>query len=131
MDDTRAAASETFRDLLRPLLALADEHPDASEVFVDGEEIRLSFGDRRMRYGFADFAGLRPRHVEAAGQAAAVFAGLEFGPIPRPCPCSRSRSRPTCASPTPARRPPSAGTSPSASCAPAGSRSTTTSTRAS
>ena len=67
---------------MRPLLALADEHPDASEVFVDGEEIRLSFGDRRMRHGFADFAGLRPRHVEAAGQAAAVFAGLEFGPHP-------------------------------------------------
>ena len=48
MDDTREAASETFRDLMRPLLALAEEHPTASELFIDGEEIRLSFGDEEF-----------------------------------------------------------------------------------
>jgi type IV secretion system protein TrbB len=33
-------------------------------------------------FGYADFPGLTPRAVQAAGAAAAVFAGVELGPSP-------------------------------------------------
>ena len=81
-DDPRGTAEQAFRERMRPLLALADEHAEASELFIDGEDIRLAFGDQRRRFGYADFPGLTPRAVQAAGAAAAVFAGVEFGPHP-------------------------------------------------
>lgn len=80
VDDPRLEAERAFRERMRPLIALADEHPDASEVFVDGRDIRLSFGDERRLFRYTDFPGLTPRAVQAAGAAAAVFAGVEFGP---------------------------------------------------
>lgn len=81
-DDVRHSAELAFRERMAPLIALGDAYPDASEVFIDGEEIRLSFGERRQRFGYADFPGLTPRAVQAAGAAAAVFAGIEFGSQP-------------------------------------------------
>ncbi len=81
-DDPRGPAERAFRERMQPLLALADQHPDASEVFIDGEDIRLSFGDERRRFRYADFPALTPRAVQAAGAAAAVFAGVQFGPHP-------------------------------------------------
>ncbi len=54
----------------------------ASDVFVDGDVIRLSFGEERRVFGYADFPGLTPRAVQAAAAAAAVFAGIELGPQP-------------------------------------------------
>lgn len=79
IDDPRVDAERAFRERMRPLLTLADEHPTATEVFVDGGDIRLSFGDERRLFGYADFPGLTPRSVQAAGATAAVFAGVEFG----------------------------------------------------
>ena len=81
-DDPRAIAEAVFRDRLGPVLALAERHPDATDVFIDGDAIRVSLGDERLLFGYADFPGLTPRAVEAAGAAAAVFAGVEFGPSP-------------------------------------------------
>jgi type IV secretion system protein TrbB len=81
-DDPRAVAEAVFRERLGPVLALAERHPDATDVFIDGDAIRLSLGDERLLFGFGDFPGLTPRAVEAAGAAAAVFAGAEFGPVP-------------------------------------------------
>jgi type II/IV secretion system protein len=81
-DDPRAVAEAVFRERLGPVLALAERHPDATDVFIDGDAIRLSLGDERLLFGFGDFPGLTPRAVEAAGAAAAVFAGVEFGPRP-------------------------------------------------
>src|SRR4051794_7299045 len=80
--DPRAIAEAVFRDRLGPVLALAERHPDATDVFIDGDAIRVSLGDQRLLFGYADFPGLTPRAVEAAGAAAAVFAGVEFGPSP-------------------------------------------------
>src|SRR3954470_22626483 len=80
--DPRAIAEAVFRDRLGPVLALAERPPDATDVFIDGDAIRLSSGDQRLPFGYADFPGLTPRAVEAAGAAAAVFAGVEFGPSP-------------------------------------------------
>lgn len=78
--DPRAVAEAVFRERLAPLLALADEHPDATELCVDGDEIRLDLGDAWLERRFGDFPGLTPGAVRAAGAAAAVFAGVEFGP---------------------------------------------------
>ncbi len=78
----RASAERAFRERMAPLLTLAAEHPDASEVFVDADTIRLSFGEERRVFGYGDFPGLTPRAVQAAAAAAAVFAGIEFGPQP-------------------------------------------------
>src|SRR3954453_1289937 len=80
--DPRAIAEAVFRDRLGPVLALAERHPDATDVFIDGDAIRLSLGDERRLFGFEDFPGLTPPGVGAAGAAAAVFAGVEFGPSP-------------------------------------------------
>ena len=118
-DDPRGPAERAFRERMQPLLALADQHPDASELFIDGEDIRLSFGDQRRRFRYADFPGLSPRAVQAAGAAAAVFAGVQFGPNPPALPLISVRSRPISASPTSSRRQPTTGMWPSASCAPA------------
>ena len=73
-----------FRERLGPVLALAERYPDATDVFIDGDAIRLSLGDERLAVRLsAEFPGLTPRAVEAAGAAAAaVFAGVEFGPSP-------------------------------------------------
>src|SRR4051794_36211116 len=79
--DPRAIAEAVFRDRLGPVLALAERHPDATDVFIDGDAIRVSLGDQRLLFGYADFPGLTPRAVEAAGAAAAVFAGVEFAGV--------------------------------------------------
>jgi type IV secretion system protein VirB11 len=81
-DDAREAARRSFLAQMEPLLALGREHPTASELFIDGEAIRLSFGDREQLYAFADFPGLTPRAVQGAGRNAAVFADVRFGPHP-------------------------------------------------
>jgi hypothetical protein len=62
-----------------PLLALAQTHPDATDLFADGKD---QAGLRRHAawYALADSRGLTPRAVEAAGTAAAVFIRVEFGP---------------------------------------------------
>ena len=78
----RTAAERAFRANLAPLLALADAYPDASEVFIDGDQIRLADGHERQVFSFGNFPGLTPQSVAAAGAAAAVFAGVEFGPHP-------------------------------------------------
>src|SRR3954454_21447394 len=80
--DPRAIAEAVFRDRLGPVLALAERYPDATDVFIDGDAIRVSLGDQRLLFGYADFPSLTPRVVEAAGAAAAVFAGVGFGPGP-------------------------------------------------
>lgn len=82
MLERREEAGLTFRKLLRPLLELGDRHEDATEIFIDGSEIRLSWGERRQLFRFDDFPGLTERAVQAAGAAAAVFADVEFGPRP-------------------------------------------------
>lgn len=81
-DDPRAVAEAVFRERLGPVLALAGRYPDATDVFIDGDAIRISLGDERLVLGYADFPGLTARAVQAAGAAAAVFAGVEFGPSP-------------------------------------------------
>ena len=78
--DARGEAEAAFRDRLRPIIELGAQYPDASDVFVDGERITVALGHERLRFGYADFPGLTPRMVQAAGSAAAVFAGVEFGP---------------------------------------------------
>ena len=40
-DDPRAVAEAVFRERLGPVLALAERHPDATDVFIDGDAIRL------------------------------------------------------------------------------------------
>ena len=82
LTDPWVAAEAACRDRLRPIIDLGARHPDATDVFIDGDAIRVSLGDQRLRFGYADFPGLTPRAVEAAGAAAAVFAGVEFGPSP-------------------------------------------------
>jgi len=74
----REAAVERFRALLAPLLALAARHPDATELLVDGGELRLDTGDRVVRVP-RDACPWDERAVRAAVDAAAVFAGAEFG----------------------------------------------------
>ena len=44
-DDPRGPAERAFRERMQPLLALADQHPDATELLIDGDDISLSFGD--------------------------------------------------------------------------------------
>src|SRR3954470_4832400 len=80
--DPRAIAEAVFRDRLGPVLALAERPPDATDVFIDGDAIRVSLGDQRLLFGYADFPGLTPRAVEAAGAAAAVFDGGGVGARP-------------------------------------------------
>lgn len=84
MDDQRKAAEQVFRDRMAPFLALGEEHQDATEIFIDGDEIRLSWGDRKQRIEWDDprMRGASIRSVQAAANAAAVFAGVEFGPMP-------------------------------------------------
>ena len=79
--DPRAVAEEVFRDRLGPVLVLAERYPDASDVFIDGDTVRVCLGDERLALPISEF-GLTRRAVEAAGAAAAVFAGVEFGPSP-------------------------------------------------
>ena len=78
--DPRLAAETAFRERLQPILELGSRYPEASDVFIDGDRITVSLGHHRLDFGYTDFPGLTPRHVEAAGLAAAVFAGVEFGP---------------------------------------------------
>ena len=80
LTDPRAAAEAACRDRLRPIIDLGARYPEASDVFIDGKRITLSFGHARLRLDYADLPGLTPRTVQAAGLAAAVFAGVEFGP---------------------------------------------------
>jgi len=80
LTDPRAAAEAACRDRLRPIIDLGARYPEASDVFIDGERITLSFGHERLRLDYADLPDLTPRTVQAAGLAAAVFAGVEFGP---------------------------------------------------
>lgn len=82
MFDRREEAGRTFRRLMAPLLALGDAHPDSSDLFIDGDQIRLSWGYREELYGFDRFPGLTPGKIRAACDAAAVFADEEFGPRP-------------------------------------------------
>jgi hypothetical protein len=81
--------------------------------------------------GYWDFLGLTPRAVRAAPAAAAVFAGIEFGPQPLPCLCSRSGLHPISASASWHRQWLTAGISPIASWAPASWPSMTMSAKAS
>ena len=80
LSDPRLAAETAFRERLQPILELGSRYPQASDVFIVGDRITLSLGHERLGYTYADFPGFSPRHVEAAGLAAAVFAGIEFGP---------------------------------------------------
>ena len=82
MIDRRDIAQGAFRANLGPLLALGEEHPRAEEVFVDGDRIRLSFGDTKRTFAWGDFPGLAPDAVAAAAQNAAVYAETEFGSVP-------------------------------------------------
>lgn len=79
-DDAREMAGQSFAQQLAPLLQLAVEHPTSEELWIDGDEIRLSFGDRETLYSFDDFPGVDRRKVQAAGRNAAVFADVPFGP---------------------------------------------------
>lgn len=78
----REQAEAIFRRNLAPLLALGEEHADAEEIFVDGDRIRLSFGDWKRTYTWSDFPGLDEGAIQAAAQNAAVFAEQEFGSVP-------------------------------------------------
>src|SRR3954454_4893727 len=86
--DPRAIAEAVFRDRLGPVLALAERHPDATDVFIYGDAIRVSLGDQRLLFGYADFPGLTPRAGEAPGAAAAASAGGASGPRPPALPVS-------------------------------------------
>ena len=127
--DPRAVAEEVFRDRLGPVLVLAERYPDASDVFIDGDTVRVCLGDERLALPISEF-GLTRRAVEAAGAAAAVFAGVEFGPSPPARPLISVKIPPACGSPSSGRPPPTAGTSTSASSARGRSPSTTTCARA-
>jgi type IV secretion system protein VirB11 len=67
---------------MAPLIRLGIENEDASEVFVDGDQIVLSFGRERRRFRYADFPTLAPEDVRAAAKSAAVFGDVEFGSQP-------------------------------------------------
>jgi hypothetical protein len=62
-----------------PLLALAETHPDATDLFADGED-QAGLRRHAAGYALADPPGLTLRAVEAACTAAAVFASVEFSP---------------------------------------------------
>jgi type IV secretion system protein TrbB len=74
----REAAARRFRELLGPLLALADGYPGATEILLDGDELRIDTGDRVVRVT-PDEHRCDERAARAAVDAAAVFAGAEFG----------------------------------------------------
>lgn len=82
MDDARRTAEETFRELMAPLLELADKYPNSTEVFIDGDEIEFVDAGKTRPFTFDQFPSLTPQTVQAAAMAAAVFAGVEFGPRP-------------------------------------------------
>lgn len=77
-DVLREAALQRFRSLMAPLLALAAPYPDATEILLDGDELRIDTGDRLLRLPPEQYRGHEPS-LRAAIDAAAVFAGAEFG----------------------------------------------------
>ena len=70
-------AEQVFRGTLAPLLALADEHPNATELCIDGPMAKLNLGNEWLCLD--DLLGLKPKHIEAAAYAAASFANKQFG----------------------------------------------------
>jgi type IV secretory pathway ATPase VirB11/archaellum biosynthesis ATPase len=77
--DPREHAGHVFRETMDPILLLAEQYPDATEVCIDGATVKLDLGNEWQRYRLGDFV-MSLRDIEAAARAAAVFAGLEFGP---------------------------------------------------
>jgi type IV secretion system protein VirB11 len=77
--DLREVAARAFRDRLAPLLEAAARYPEATEILVDGDELRIDTGERMVRLEPADLPRFSECHVRAAVDAAAVFAGVEFG----------------------------------------------------
>jgi Flp pilus assembly CpaF family ATPase len=77
--DLRQVAAQAFRDRLAPLLEAANRWPEATEVLVDGDELRIDIGERVVRLDRADLPRFSERDIRAAVDAAAVFAGVEFG----------------------------------------------------
>jgi Flp pilus assembly CpaF family ATPase len=77
--DLRQAAARAFRERLAPLLEAAARYPDATEILVDGDELRIDAGDRMVRLEPADLPRFSEAHIRAAIDAAAVFAGVELG----------------------------------------------------
>lgn len=72
-------AEELFRSTMAPVLALADTYPDATDLCIDGDKVKLDCGDHWERWTLAKF-GLDHRVVEGACSNAAVAAGKQLGP---------------------------------------------------
>lgn len=77
--DLREVAAKAFRDRLGPLLEAVAHYPDATEILVDGDELRIDTGERMVRLDAADLPAFGELDIRAAVDAAAVFAGVEFG----------------------------------------------------
>lgn len=78
--DPRAAAERSFMEAMAPVLTFARGIENCTDVFVDGNRIGISNGDKVERYSFADFPGFTAGSVRAACASAAVYDGVEFGP---------------------------------------------------
>ena len=106
-DDPRGPAERAFRERMQPLLALADQRPDASELFIDGEERPPLFGGERQRFRYADLPGLFP--VRSRPRGCPPSSPASSWPGPAALPLISVRSRPICASPTSGRPRPTTG----------------------
>jgi len=76
LTDPRVAAEAAFRDRLRPIIDLGARYPEASDVFIDGERITLSFGHERLRLDYADLPGLIRLPDDAFGRRCRRRCGL-------------------------------------------------------
>jgi len=77
--ELREVAAQAFRERLAPLLNATARWPTATEVLVDGDEVRIDTGDRIVQLQPADLQDITGWTIRAAIDAAAVFAGVEFG----------------------------------------------------
>ena len=77
--DLREVAAQAFRERLAPLFEAAAPWPNATEVLVDGDEVRVDTGDHMVQLEPGKLRGVVEHHIRAAIDAAAVFAGVEFG----------------------------------------------------
>jgi type IV secretion system protein VirB11 len=78
--DPRASSERSFMEAMKPVLNVARAVENCSDVFIDGNRISISDGDKVERYSFADFPGFTAGSVRAACNSAATYADVEFGP---------------------------------------------------
>jgi type IV secretory pathway ATPase VirB11/archaellum biosynthesis ATPase len=78
--DRRTSPRDQFYQSMRPLLDVVTQVSNVTDVYIDGELISVAAGGEVVRYGYRDFPGFTFRSVQAGALAAAVYAGVQFGP---------------------------------------------------